>query len=438
MKKPTRRHMLRAALFGAGGIGLKSLASGIPLSMLMEPTKAHAQEALTSKVLIMSNSGAGDPLNANVPGTYEDSRIQHSRDPLMAASPLSLGSFGTTAARPWAELPQSVLDRAAFIHHGTYTNAHPNHVKVMRLMGSTERNEMLVSLFAKELAGPLATVQQEPISVGARSAGELISFQGRTLSNVSPRALAAALAPGDNPNLADLRPLRDQAVDELYQLYKDHGTENQIRLLDRFVISREEAQSISTDLVDRLTDISGNDVADQIKAATILAAMNISPVITLHMKFGGDNHTDNEFAKETEEQVENIPLIGSMMESLDGMRAEGVLRHEVMFANLNVFGRDLMRKGRRGRDHNGRHHCCVVIGSAMQPGVYGGLRDKGDDMEAAAIDSSTGRASPSGDIPHEETFQTMAKTLGVALGVDRARLDEAIEGGQVLEPALAG
>ena len=224
----------------------------------------------------------------------------------------------------------------------------------------------------------------------------------------------------------------------MYQLYKDHGTENQIRLLDRYVISREEAGSLSTDLVDRLSGIEGNDVADQIRAATILAAMNISPVITLHMKFGGDNHTDNEFTKETEEHVANVPLIGSMIETLDGMRSEGVLRHPVLFANLNVFGRDLMRKGRRGRDHNGRHHCTVLIGDGIEPGVYGGLRDKGDDMEAAAIDSSTGAASPSGDIPHEETFQTMAKTLGVALGVDRGRLDEAIEGGQVLEPALVG
>jgi len=430
--------MLRAALFGAGGIGLKSLATGIPISMLMEPTKARAETVVPSKVLILSTSQAGDPLNANVPGTYDDSRIQHSNDPLMAASPLSLGAVGTTAARPWAELPQSVLDRAAFIHHGTYTNAHPNHVKVMRLMGSTERNEMLVSLLAQELTGPLGTVQQEPISVGARGAGELISFQGRTLSNVSPRALSAALSPGDNGNLADLRPLRDSAVDEMYQLYKDHGTENQIRLLDRYVISREEAGSLSTDLVDRLSGIEGNDVADQIRAATILAAMNISPVITLHMKFGGDNHTDNEFTKETEEHVANVPLIGSMIETLDGMRSEGVLRHPVLFANLNVFGRDLMRKGRRGRDHNGRHHCTVLIGDGIEPGVYGGLRDKGDDMEAAAIDSSTGAASPSGDIPHEETFQTMAKTLGVALGVDRGRLDEAIEGGQVLEPALVG
>ncbi len=32
----------------------------------------------------------------------------------------------------------------------------------------------------------------------------------------------------------------------------------------------------------------------------------------------------------------------------------------------------------------------------------------------------------------------MAKTLGVALGVSRARLDEAIAGGRVIETALAG
>ena len=435
--KLNRRHMLRAALFGTGAVGLKSLASGLPIPMLLAPMKARAQPPVPSKVLILSSSAAGDPLNANVPGTYEDPRIQHSNDPSMAATPFMLGSVATVAAKPWAELPPSVLDRTAFIHHGTYTNAHPNHVKVMRLMGATQRNEMLVSLLAAELRDPLGTVQQEPISVGARGAGELLSFQGRTLANVSPRALAAALSPGERI-LADLRPLRDQAVDEMYQLYKAHGTQQQRRLLDRFAISREEARNLSLDLVERLSSIEGNAVVDQIRAATVLAAMNVSPVITLNMRFGRDNHNDAEFVQEAGDQAENIPLIGSMIETLDEMRAEGVLRHQVVFATLNVFGRDLMRKGRRGRDHNGRHHCTVLVGDGIVPGVYGGLRDKGADMEAAAIDSATGRASESGDIPHEETFQSMAKTLGVGLGVSRERLDEAIEGGRVLEPALAG
>jgi uncharacterized protein (DUF1501 family) len=307
----------------------------------------------------------------------------------------------------------------------------------MRLMGSTERNEMLVSVYSDALSDVLETVQREPISVGARGGNEILSFQGRSLANVSPVALKAALAQEENA-LGDLRPLRDQAVDEIYALYQEHGTENQRRTLDRFVVTRDEARSLSLDLVERLATIDGNNESDQVLAASVLAAMNVSPVITLRINFGGDNHSDGEFVKETEQSVEGVGHLQALVETVDGMRAEGVLRNDVIVGTLNVFGRDLARKGRSGRDHNGRHHCAVLIGEGIRGGVVGGIEPTGNDYQAQAIDSGTGRASASGDIAHEETFQSMAKTLGVALGVPRTRLDEAITGGKVIETALTG
>jgi uncharacterized protein (DUF1501 family) len=426
--------MLYTALFGAGGLGLKSLATGIPMSILARPLSARAQD-MTSRILILSASSAGDPINANVPGTYEDPAVEHPNDPRMAPTPMTIGGQQFTAAKPWADLPASILDKTVFFHHGTYTNAHPNHPKVMRLMGATERNEMLVSLYSEALSETLETVQREPISVGARRGSEILSFQGRSLANVSPVALRTALTQEDNA-LGDLRPLRDQAVDELYALYQAEGTENQRRMLDRFVVTRDEARALSLELVGRLATIEGNDEADQVLAASVLAAMNVSPVITLRIEFGGDNHTDREFVRETEESVTGVGHIQTLVETVDGMRGEGVLRHDVIVGTLNVFGRDLARKGRAGRDHNGRHHCAVLIGEGLRGGVVGGIEPTGRDYQAQAIESSTGRNSASGDIPHEETFQSMAKTLGVALGVPRARLDEAVEGGKVIEPAL--
>ena len=428
--------MLYTALFGAGGIGLKSLATGVPMSILANPLRARAQGAGFTRVLILSASSAGDPLNANVPGTYEDSAIQHSNDPLMAPTTMTIGGQQYTAAKPWADLPASILSKTVFFHHGTYTNSHPNHPKVMRLMGNVERNEMVVSVYSDALWETMDTVQREPISVGARSGDEILTFQGRSLANVSPTALRTALAQEDNA-LGDLRPLRDQAVDELYALYQEYGTENQRRMLDRFVVTREEARSLSLDLVERLSTIDGNGEADQVLAASVLAAMNVSPVVTMRINFGGDNHIDAEFVRETEETVEGVGHLQDLVETVDGMRAEGVLRNDVIVGTLNVFGRDLARKGRLGRDHNGRHHVSVLIGEGLRGGVIGGLEPTGNDYQAQAIDSSSGNASPSGDIPHEETFQSMAKTLGVALGVSPARLDEVITGGKVIDSALA-
>jgi uncharacterized protein (DUF1501 family) len=232
--------------------------------------------------------------------------------------------------------------------------------------------------------------------------------------------------------------VRDRAVDELYSLYQEHGTENQLRMLDRFALTRDEARSLSLDLVDRLESIERNNEVDQVRAASVLAAMNVSPVITLRLRFGQDNHNDAEFVKETEETVSGVGHLRTLVETVDGMRAEGTLRNDVIVGTLNVFGRDLARKGRRGRDHNGRHHVSVLIGAGLSGSVVGGVEPTGRDYQAQAIDSSTGRNSPDGDIPHEETFQSMAKTLGVALGVPRTRLDEAINGGRVIETALDG
>lgn len=431
-----RRKMLYTALFGAGGLGLKSLATGIPMSVLASPLRAKAQDAGFTRVLILSASSAGDPLNANVPGTYDDPAIQHSNDPRMAPTSMTIGGQQYTAAKPWADLPASILDKTVFFHHGTYTNAHPNHPKVMRLMGNVERNEMIVSVYSDALWETMDTVQREPISVGARSGDEILAFQGRSLANVSPTALKTALAQEDNA-LGDLRPLRDQAVDEMYALYQEYGTENQRRMLDRFVVTRDEARSLSLDLVERLATIDGNGEADQVLAASVLAAMNVSPVITMRINFGGDNHTDAEFVRETDETVEGVGHLRNLVETVDGMRAEGVLRNDVIVGTLNVFGRDLARKGRQGRDHNGRHHVSVLIGEGLRGGVIGGLEPTGNDYQAQAIDSSSGNASASGDVPHEETFQSMAKTLGVVLGVSPTRLDEVITGGKVINSALS-
>ena len=85
-----RRNMLYTALFGAGGLGLKSLATGIPMSILARPLAARAQDGAAARILILSTSSAGDPINANVPGTYEDPAVEHSNDPLMAPTAMTM------------------------------------------------------------------------------------------------------------------------------------------------------------------------------------------------------------------------------------------------------------------------------------------------------------------------------------------------------------
>src|SRR5256885_1219106 len=101
----TRRDMLLSTLFGTGYVGLRSLATGLPASFLLGPRRALAQGmpaacAASDKAqfVIFNTSGAGDPINANAPGTYDDPNIAHSLDPMMAPAALMLGGQSFMAA----------------------------------------------------------------------------------------------------------------------------------------------------------------------------------------------------------------------------------------------------------------------------------------------------------------------------------------------------
>jgi uncharacterized protein (DUF1501 family) len=432
-----RRGLLGAFATFGGSVVLTSLATGIPAKILLDPLSASAGEPPKGKMLILSSSSQGDPLNANVPGTYEvgPTQIFHSADPAMAKTALSLAGTSTFAAKPWAQLPQPLLDRTAFFHHATYTPVHGELNRVQKMMNATEKNDMLISLIARELAPILGTVQADPVSLGA-TGGELLSSSGRLLGNVAPLSVRQALGGVDGP-LKDLTAMRDTHIDRIYNLYREHGTPSQITLLDAWVRSRDEVRSIGQELIARLDAIDGNDQLNQVRTAAVLAAMNIAPVITIHLDFGRDNHNDTDFETEAEKHLESIPMLELLMTELDALKAEGHLKNDVLVGTLNVFGRTLKKKGMGGRDHHSGHHVMVLMGEGIKGGIVGGVEPNaaGTEYISTSIDSTTG--AKGGDIPFEESLGAAGKTLGYALGVPEARLDEMIEGGKVVKSIIA-
>ena len=193
----TRRRMMLESLFGAGLLGLRALATGIPAAVLANPRKANADTLAllnpNAQYLVFSSSDSGDPLNANVPGMYDYPDISHSQDISMAPTQMTLGGKTYTAAKPWAGLPQGVLDRTCFFHHGTYTVVHPDITKVLRLgdelapatPGTTTLHpEMLPSFLGKYLAPALGTIQQEPMSLSP-----VLTFEGRPQPVLRPTSL---------------------------------------------------------------------------------------------------------------------------------------------------------------------------------------------------------------------------------------------------------
>jgi Protein of unknown function (DUF1501) len=435
---PGRRRAILDGLFGAGWLGLRALATGVPAAVLANPRRALAADTpacfdkTKAQYLILSTSGSGDPLNANVPGTYAYPDIAHPLDPSMAKTSFKLGGSTVEAALPWSTLPQAVLDRTTFFHHTTLTNSHANQNKVMRLMGGTKRQEMLVSFFANQLASCMGTVQAEPVVVGASGSGEFLSYQGRVLPALSPSALRDTLANPVGP-LGTLQQLRDQDLNRLNTIFKAHGTTEQRTFLDRLATTQSEARGISQSLLENLSAITANDATNQVLAAVTLIKMNVTPVVSMHIPFGGDNHTDADLAGEAKQTVAATATIALLYQKL----TELGLQDQVTFAAMNVFGRTLAKKGTTGRDHLANHHATILIGKGIKPGVVGGLMPKAGDYAAMPIVSSTGAGDASGDIPFEETLGALGKTLGTAIGVSQAALTENITVGKPVTSALA-
>jgi hypothetical protein len=432
-----RREAILATLFGTGLVGLRALATGLPASLVLNPRKALAAAASSvandkAQFIIFNTSGAGDPINTSVPGTYEDPSIVHSADAQMAPGTLSLGGRTYTAARPWTMLPREVLDRTTFWHIMTNTPIHPDEPEVLKLMGATSAAEMLPSILAKQLAASLGTLQTQPITIGATSPAEALSFGGAALPIVPPLALKSTLTSAPGP-LTDLQALRDQTLNQLYDVYRKEATTKQRAYIDALVTSQGQVRNINQALLDALSSIKDNTAESQVLAAVALIQMKVAPVVSIHIPFGGDNHRDAGLEAETLQTVSGVATIGSLMQAL---KAAG-LADRVSLVTLNVFGRTLGPGNHNGRSHNSNHQVSFTIGKPFRAGVIGGVGPLDGDYGALPIDSKTGLGSLNGDIARVGTLASFGRTLLAAFGVDAGAIDSLIPSGQVIAPALA-
>jgi hypothetical protein len=431
VSKPSRRQALLGSLCGAGLLGIRSLATGLPISFLLDPRVARADPSCgtTPQFLILATSAAGDPVNANAPGSY-DPRVVHPADPSMAPTQISLGGTSVTAAMPWSTLPQAALDRAAFFHCATLTNNHTDEQKVMALMGATKNEEMLVSICSKALQPCLGTLQPEPVVLGATGSGELLRYQGQMQPRLYPRGLKATLATPAGP-LANLQAYRDADLDRINALLKQSRTPAEQAFLDQMALSQREVRGISQQLLDLLSAITADDQDNQVLAAAVLIKMKVSPVISVNINFANDNHSDPGFALETASLNSGMATVNTLMQQLATLG----IQDQTTFAMWNVFGRTL--DSNNGRNHYGNHHVTVMIGKNVKAGVVGGIDPANMVLRASPIDSTTGAASPGGDIAYEDTLASMGKTLGAALGVPPSVLDDAVASGKIVQGALA-
>jgi Protein of unknown function (DUF1501) len=449
----SRRDLVLRMLFGAGFVGLRSLASGIPAAILLDPRRAMAgadsgaapPPITNPQYIIYSTSFNGDPVNCNAPGTYDDPGIEHPNDPSMVATPMTFGARTVTGAQIWSTLPASVLAQTCFFHHGTYTIIHPDEVKVLALNGAIAAGEMLPSFLSRELATALGTVRPQPLSLGGQGAIEAIFYQGQPQAFLTPTTLATVLgSPSNGLGSANLVSLRDQTLDSLNAFARSQGNTAQKNFIDQYATSVTQLRTLQQSLLSSLSAIKDNSQDSQIQAAIILFQMKVTPVVAVHVSFGGDNHGDQGLALEIAGHQTGVASIAKMMQGL----AAANLQNKVTFVMSNVFGRTMVNGfNADGRQHNDRHHVTVMIGSGIQGSVIGGPTlaqgaapgggAGSTEYSALPIDSTTGLGSTSGDIAYGDTLQSMAKTLASAVGMPSSIISQNILSGTVVTPALA-
>jgi Protein of unknown function (DUF1501) len=434
---PNRRQMLQGALAGAGLLGLRAMATGLPISFLLNPKSVRADGACANaagaQFLILSMSAGGDALNCNAPGTYDlpatfaAGSINHA-DPVdmsMAATSLSVGGKKWTAAKPWSSLPQSVLDRTVFFHHSTGTANHGELGRVLQLFGALRRGQWLPSYFAKNLVTCVNTVQAQPITIG----GEQLSFDGQYLPKLTPSGLKAVLS-GPQGIQAKLQPLRDDTLNKLNAALKANRSQTTAEraYLDNMALAQTDLRKMIEQVATDLTTINGDDAGNQITAAALLIKMNVTPVVTIHLPFSGDNHSDANFTNEATQTTASINNIKTLMTKLAGYG----LQDKVTFATLNVFGR--LFDTQNGRGHNASHALSLMIGKGFKGGVVGGIVPGG---HAANIDPATGAAAEGGDLDASDSLASVGKTLGRGIGLTDAQLDDQITSGVAVRSVLA-
>jgi hypothetical protein len=441
-----RRRALLSMLFGTGLVGLRSLATGIPASILLNPRKAFADSdggapttVQNPQFLIFSTAGSGDPFGCNAPGTYDDPNIAHPSDPSMVKTPINFGGSTVNGAQIWSTLPANVLSRTCFFHHATYTVIHPDEGKVLRMMGVVAGGEMLPSMIARELQPALGTVRAQPISLSGNFS-EAVYYEGAPQPLLTPTTLSSVLAsPTNGLGTMNLVKLRDQGLSDLNAFARSSGNTAQRAFIDQYATSVTQLRTLQAELLGSLSALKDNSSDSQIQAAIILFQMKVTPTVVINIGFGGDNHGDPGLGGEVAGHKSGVATLVNMTQEL----AAANLQDKVTFAMMNVFGRTMIAANNanaNGRQHNADHHCTLMIGAGIKGGVVGGVAQPGSGQEyqALPIDSSTGQGSTSGDVAFTSTFGAMGQTLAAACGLSPTTISNNIVAGTIIRSGLAG
>ena len=323
----------------------------------------------------------------------------------------------------------------------TNTPVHPHETDVLALNSAMIQPDMFPSFLARELQPLLGTVQAQPISIGASTPSEALSYQGAALPIIPPRALQATLTNSGILSSTNLLALRDQTLADLNNVYLKGASAAQADFVESLVTSEAQVREIPQALLASLSGIKDNTADSQAAAAVVLIQMKIAPVLTIHIPFGGDNHHDAGLATEGAQTQTGLTTLNNLVTMLGATPMPGTsntLADLVSIVSLNVFGRTLNSQSADGRQHNQNHQVSFAIGKPFKGGVYGGLQPVASDFGALPIDSTTGAGAKSGDIAPIDSLAAFAMTVAAGVGVDPTVVTSSISSASQYMPMGGG
>lgn len=438
-----RRDFLRLGANAGVAVGLRAAITGLPVSFLLRGDVHAQQPNHPSRIAILASSSQGEPINVCGPGTYTEAYAAHFTHPqpgavdeseivtqtingvpigvesLSQSAEMALGVERVRMAKCFEALLPEMLEHLVWFNYRSGANIHPQFTDVLTCFGQVRGTdgrgaEQLPAAIAQETAALLGTTTSQPLILGS---GTFVS-NGSSLANYSPTKLKTLVnqvggAMGGADNFAVMF---DTFIDENYREVRRTGTRQQLRFFDQYASSRREASDFGNALGQLLEDITDDSIQSQMRCAAMVAKLNLAPVIMVNTNFGGDNHQDSGLLNETNSTLAMIAALDAYWKAIHNF---GIV-DDVVFANLDVFGRDPRSDG-NGRSHYGDFVSGIMVSNHLQGGVVGGwaLNDK---IQATGINSSSG--SPiDADINADETLQAYFKTIMNATGIPSTRQD---------------
>ena len=450
MRPLSRRDFLRLGATSAVGLGLRAALTGLPVSFLLH---RHARaDGTGDRIAILASSSKGEPLNVCGPGTFDPDHVDYFSHPhpadietsevieqivngvrlgvdsLSEAAEITLGLERVRMARCFSALSPEMLRHMTWFNYQSSANIHPQYKDVLtgfgQVHGSDGRGSAeLPAAIAQEIAAHLGTTTVDPLVLGE---GAFVS-NGASLANYSPTKLKAlaesvGMTMGGPDNFSVMY---DAFIDETYREVRETGTAQQLRFFDQHAASRTEAADFGSALGELLADITDDSIASQMRCAAVAAKLRLTPVIMVDMAFGGDNHQDAGLLNETNQTLAMIAALDAYWKAIHEL---GVA-DDVVFANLDVFGRDPNSDG-NGRSHYGNFVSGMMVGTHLQGGVVGGYQ-MDEKAKATGINSETG-TSVDADIPADETLPAYYKTIMQAAGISSERQEIRLPSGTLV------